>query len=134
MARGAPVLSGSARRMAAGRRDTSVAIQHLTAEPTTGSGYPMETWVTRSPQVLMNRMDVRADEHFSAAQTSAFVETIWQMPYMRSMDPDLVDVPKTRRLVVSGRVYDIRTATAIGRQRGIELLTLAGSRLPAVVS
>lgn len=133
MARGAAVLSGSARRIAAGRRDTSVTIQHLT-EPTTGSGYPVETWVTHSPKVLMSRLDVRADEHFDASQNSAFVETIWQMPYLKTMDPDLVDVPKTRRLVVSGRVYDIRTATAIGRKRGIELLTLAGSRLPAVAS
>jgi ribosomal protein S5 len=45
------------------------------------------------------------------------------------MDPDLVDVQKERRLVVSGRIFDIRAATTIGRRRGIELVTLAGSRL-----
>jgi hypothetical protein len=41
------------------------------------------------------------------------------------MDPDLLDVPKRRRLVYKGRTYDIVAAGQIGRNEGVELLTLA---------
>lgn len=129
MPRGAAVLTGT-RRTAAGRRDTSVSIQHLT-ESAGASHFPVETWVTQSPAVMMNRLDVRADERSTIGQMSAFLETMFQMPYMASMDPALVDVPKYRRLVVAGRIFDVRAASMIGRKRGIELLTIAGTRLPS---
>lgn len=131
MPRGAAVLSGSP-RLAAGRRDSTVTIQQ--ARPVTATtGVEIENWVDLHPTERMSRLDVRADERDAANQTSAFVETVWQMPYRCDMDPDLVDVPAKRRLVFSGRAYDIRSAVRIGRH-GIELLTVAGSRLPAVVS
>jgi hypothetical protein len=40
-------------------------------------------------------------------------------------DPELVDVVKARRLVASGRIYDITAAAQIGRRQGLELLTRA---------
>lgn len=132
MPRGASVLGGHP-RIAAGRRNTTVTIQRL-VEPESGSGYPVDNWVNMRPNVQMSRLDARGDEHFASSQTSAFIETVFQMPYQDDMDPDLLDVPKTRRLVVSGRVFDIRVAVAMPNRKGIELLTLAGSRLPAVVS
>ena len=128
MARGASVLTGS-QRYASGRRDAAVTIQRLT-EGVGASGAPTEAWTTLA-RVQMNRLDVRADEHFTANQESAFVNTIWQMPYMADMDPDAVDVQKSRRLVYSGRSFDIRAAVNIGRMKGIELHTLAGSRIPS---
>jgi hypothetical protein len=119
--------------MAAGRRDTDVDIQFLRPE-SENDGYPVERWQTREVGVMMNRQDVRADERWTASQTSAFVETIFQMPYLPCMDPDLVDVPNERRLVLSGRVFDIRAASMIGRRQGLELLTLSGTRIPEDVS
>lgn len=126
MPRGASVLTGS-KRTAAGRRTVSVAIQHAT-DTVGASRMTVRTWATRPPTVMMSRLDVRADEREAGAQTSAFMETVFQMPYLATMDPNLVDVPKMRRLVVSGRIFDIRAASFVDR-RSIELLTLAGSRL-----
>lgn len=124
--RGAPVLGGDL-RLSAGRRTHRVQIEQLSESE--GTGFPVETWTKLGPPVWMSRLDVRADERFAAHQPSAFIETMWQMPYQCEMDPDLVDVPKTRRLVSNGRAYDIKAASAMGRH-GIELMTLAGSRVP----
>lgn len=131
MPRGAPVLTGKP-RTSAGRRDAAVTIQEATQGVST-SGMPVDDWADLLPVEQMSRLDVRADERYTAHQDSAFIETVWQMPYRSDMDPDLVDVPTMRRLVYSGRAYNIRSATRIGRY-AIELQTLAGARLPAVVS
>jgi hypothetical protein len=44
------------------------------------------------------------------------------------MDPDLVDVPKLRRVLFHGRIHDIVAANQIGMREGVELLTLASGR------
>lgn len=44
------------------------------------------------------------------------------------MDPDLVDVPKKRRLSYQGRIYDITSASVEGRKEAIRLTTLASSK------
>lgn len=113
----------------AGAMDREVTIQALTDGAGT-SGFPVETWADLCT-VWMQRMETRGSERFRAAQLSAPIETRWQMHYTAEMDPDLVDVPKKRRLVYSGRVYDITSATALDRQVGIELMTLAGSAVDA---
>ena len=53
------------------------------------------------------------------------------MSYIASMDPELVDVPKLRRLVYQGRTYEIVHAAMIGRREGIEFLTIASSKAGA---
>jgi hypothetical protein len=53
------------------------------------------------------------------------------MYYRADMDPDLVDVPKARRLVFGGRVHDIAAAQHLGRREGIELSTKATTQVPA---
>jgi hypothetical protein len=100
-----------------------VTIEYLTTvdEP----GFPTETWATLVGVEFMSRLDLRADERYANHQESAYAETSWQMAYRPDMDPELVDVPASRRLVWQGRTYDIVTASLIGERVGIECLTLS---------
>lgn len=116
----------SSESIRAGDRDKWVTIEAFT-EASTGSGYPGGTWAPLAT-VAMSRQDAGADERVVAAQPSAFIQTTWVCPWRPDMDPDLVDVPKLRRLLYGTRRYDIRAATNVGRRRKIELLTLAASK------
>lgn len=114
---------GGAVPMEPGERDTLVTIEQLT-ESTGGSRFPTESWTTLMT-AWMRKLGTKGHERWVAAQVSAPADTQWEMGYVASMDPDLVEVPKTRRLVYQGRVYDIVAADMIGRREGIELLTRA---------
>ena len=117
------VYTAARTQASAGRRDLRVTIEQLT--PSTGStGYPIETWTTLTT-VWMGREDLLAGERFTANQETAFKDTRWEMEYLADMDPDVLDVPKVRRLNHEGRIYNIRSASMIGRRRAIELITLA---------
>lgn len=108
-----------------GERDRLITIQ----EPTEGratSGFPTEDpWVDLD-EVMASYMPLGGRERFAANQTSAPFDTQWQIAYRADMDPDLVDVPKVRRLVYAGRVHDIVSAAVVGRRRGVELNTVSG--------
>lgn len=108
---------------AAGRRDRLVTIEKRTG---VSSGYPIETWVALTT-AWMARNDATADERFvaSQAQEQAYQTTVWHMPYLPEMDPDLVDVPATRRLVYAGRTYNIRSAARAPGLDTVTLVTLA---------
>lgn len=92
------------------------------------SGAPVETWVALTGE-WMSKDDTRGLERLQAMQVAAKFDTYWTMPYRADMDPELVDVPKKRRLLYQGRYYDITSATVIGLKAGIEMQTLAGSRV-----
>lgn len=115
------------RRLASGLRNRRVTIQQLTDSQGT-SGYPVESWVTLAV-VQASKDDATGQERFSANQTTSPFDTTWQVPYLSALDPEMANVPKTRRLVYQNRVYDIVSATLIGMRRGIELKTLAGGLL-----
>lgn len=120
---GRTVLEGKP-SFAAGQRDRYLTIQQLT-EGSGATGYPVDTWTTLS-NVWASRVDLTADERYVAGQESGFSQTRWHLEYREDMDPELVDVVKTRRLFYQGRVYDIRTAVPVGHglHRAIELVTL----------
>lgn len=113
-----------------GERDRLVTIQQRGADTTDEAGEPVETWTTLV-SAYMRRIDAGGRERFQAAQLSAPYDTRWEMGYRADMDPDLVDVPKRRRLLYKGRFYDIVQAALINRQDGIELSTLASGRAEA---
>lgn len=113
---------GADRDYGAARRTHAVLIQTLT--PPTGGSYPVDVWTTLAT-VFMSRVPLRADERFAANQDTAYVEMRWQMPYVPEMDPDIVDVPATKRLTYRGRDYDIQEAVLLDRRVGIELVTRA---------
>lgn len=114
---------GSAIPMEVGERDRLVTIQQM-ADGQATSGFPTETPTTLTT-AWMRTLDVTGMERFAAQQLSAQSVTQWEMGYRSDMDPELVDVCKTRRLVYQGRTYDITSASQIGRREGIELITLA---------
>ena len=112
------------KRYGAGLRDRAVTIEGLTA--TTGpSGFPVESW-TPIATLYAFRRDATGRERFAADQTTAPYDTVWEVNYTRDLDPQTVDVPRTRRLVAEGRVYDVVAAAVIGPRQGIEVTTLAG--------
>jgi SPP1 family predicted phage head-tail adaptor len=110
-----------------GAHDRFITVQALT-ESVGASRRPVESWDTLFG-VWAAKTDMGGRERLVAEQLSAPYDTKWELPYAPSIDPDLVDVRKTRRLVVSGRVHDIVSAQEVGRRRGVEVLTLAGGVL-----
>lgn len=113
--------------MESGERDRYITIQQLT-ESKGSSGFPVEAWTTLV-QMFAMKQDMNATERFRLDQLAAKSDTRWEINYRADMDPDLVDVPKSRRVLYQGRVYDIVAASQIGRLEGVELMTLAGSRI-----
>lgn len=120
------LINGAAVPMEPGERDRAVTIQQLTESNAT-SGFPKEGWTTLVTPVWMRKMDRKGDERFRADQNAGGYETQWEMGYRTDMDPELVNVVKSRRLLYQGRVHDIIEASMIGRREGIELLTIAGT-------
>ena len=114
--------------ISSGKMDRAVTIEAL-AEA--ASGYPVETWGTLADLEWMEKVTVSGSERFATAQVAAQVQTVWRMHWRADMDPDAVDVPKTRRLVFMDRVFDITSAVEVGRRQGIELTTVAASRTDA---
>lgn len=111
-------------QLSSGQRDQEVRIEQL-ASSVASTRYPVETWTTLVATEWMARTELRANERFTANQPLVSTETQWEMEYRADMDPDLLNVPKSRRLVYMGRIYDIVAASVIGPKRGIELLTIA---------
>ena len=107
-----------------------VTIQQLTETRSAVSKGPVESWTTLT-EVWMARTASSGTESFRANQLSGSSVTIWAMRYLASMDPDLVDVPKQRRLFYQGRAYDILEAQVMDRHVGIVLRTLANTEVPA---
>lgn len=118
-----PVLAPRA-RVSAGQRDKHVTIEYLAGSAPGATRFPVETWDTLANE-WMRREDQTANERGAANQEVASIQTLWEMAYRADMDPDLLNVPASRRLHYQGRIFDIIAASTIGSNRGIELLTLA---------
>lgn len=113
-------------RRPSGHRRCRVTIEQRPAADAVDASYtPVDgPWTTLAKE-WMAQETVGGEEQFRARQMSASYDTRWHMTYRKDMDPNLVNVPKLRRLVYSGRVYDVLVATMNGRRDGIELTTLA---------
>jgi head-tail adaptor len=110
------------REASAGQRSRYVLIEQC-EDPT--AQFPQ--WIALD-WVWMSRAELNtmtAGERFVGDQEVAAADTRWVMPYREDMDPELVDVPASRRLVYQGRTYDIRSASPSGWHRELELQTLA---------
>lgn len=106
-----------------GQRDKLVTIQQLT-ESRGASGFPVESWSTLA-SVFMAREDRDGRERFTADQRAADADTRWSMLFREDMDPEFLDVTKTRRLLYRGRTYNITSARPVGWRESIDLLTQA---------
>jgi head-tail adaptor len=114
-----------------GLRDRAITIQQRSAtDAVDASSYePVETWTTLVANCPAAKTEVTGWERFRAEQTSARYDQRWEINYRADMDPELVDVPKVRRLLVGTRVLEIVAAQEIGRREGIALLTVAATGL-----
>lgn len=115
--------------VASGRRDKYVQLEQ--GEKGTGrSTRPVVSWSLLT-NVWAHKDDTGGTERFRASALDATIDATFTIPYLSTMDPELVDVPATRRIVYEGRIFDILYARQVGRRRGIELATKAGSRIDA---
>jgi SPP1 family predicted phage head-tail adaptor len=112
------------RQHSSGERDRLITVQQAT-DGRAPSGAPIETW-TQLCTVMASYRPVGGRERVVMNQISAPFDTQWQIAYRPDMDPDVVNVPKSRRLVFAGRVHDIVSAAVVGRRSGVELMTLSG--------
>lgn len=111
--------------MEPGHRDRVITIRQRgedTADPV--SGEPVATWTDLVVAMPAAKHDIQGRERFAQEQLSARYDRRWIINYRLDMDPELVDVPKSRQVVYHGRAEDIVSAREIGRREGIELLTL----------
>jgi hypothetical protein len=116
-------------RLSSGRRDRVARLEQFTAADTADatSGEPVETWTTLVPRMPVGRIGVSGWERFKENQVTARFDDAWEMNYRADMDPDLVDLPKRRKMVYEGRELDIVYGQVIGRRAGIVVLTLAST-------
>jgi SPP1 family predicted phage head-tail adaptor len=90
------------------------------------SGFPIETWAPLRT-LWMQKVDLIGSEALRADQLSARYDVRFIGPYAPELDPELVDVPATQRLLHRGRVYDIVSAAVVGHFAGIEYHALTHS-------
>lgn len=111
-----------------GERNRIITIEQRTAtDAVGGSGTPVAAFTVLVQNMPAARKDLSGRESWQNATESARFDTRFEINYRLDMDPELIDVPKLRRLVVSGRVYNIVSASVIGQKEGIELSTIAES-------
>ena len=111
-----------------GVRDRYVTIeQRSSADAVESTGFPIETWTTLCGMWAMRRQP-NASETFKANQESASAIVIFEVNYRTDLDPELLDVPKLRRVVYKTIVHDVIAADVTGRRDGIQLTTLSGLR------
>lgn len=126
------IAHGRDRSATAGARDKVVTIQERPeAISKDTSGTPVDgPWTTHLDPVFAERIDLDGRERWNAQQLTSPFDTRWRIPYSASMDPELVNVPKLRRILYHDRVMDIVYARHLGRQEGIELQTITTNKEP----
>lgn len=122
------LVNGTAVPMEPGERDRAVTIEQADDAVST-SKIPIERWTTLASIVWMRKLDANMSERVKAEQVAAAFDTQWEMGYWKEMDPELVDVSKSRRLLYQGRLHLIVGASLIGRREGIELLTISSTKV-----
>lgn len=112
---------------AVGQMDRRVTIEQRT-ETRPASKAPVETWATLAvvSMAIVSQKKRLEGERFTANQMSARQNTVWHTPYRSDLDPEIVSVPRDRRLLYRGRYYDILDATQLlDSTHIIELTTTA---------
>lgn len=116
--------------MDAGKRDRVLTIQQRSVvdTPDSSSGVPEDTWTTLVEHMPAAKTDVSGWKRYINEEPSSRFDVIYEMNYRLDMDPELVDVPKTRRVIVGQRTLDVVYAAEIGRRRGVALFCVASPR------
>jgi SPP1 family predicted phage head-tail adaptor len=114
----------------AGARDRWVTIQGRPEDSTAGSGFPIDGPWTDLATVAMARDDLDAIEVTRANQEQSKMTVRWETAYRPDCDPERLDIAKLRRLCYRDRVYDVLTASMIGRRQTIVFVTEGYSKVP----
>jgi SPP1 family predicted phage head-tail adaptor len=112
------------REHSAGERNKQITIQQLTQDEDS-SGMPLEVWTTLTT-AQASYMPLGGRERLAADHLTSPFDGQFQMAYRPDMDPNLLNVPKMRRIVYDGRVHDIVAASMVGQKRAVELMTASG--------
>jgi SPP1 family predicted phage head-tail adaptor len=112
------------RLMPPGARDRLVDLEKVT-DAVGASGLPTESWSTLVASMPASKDALSGRERLMVSQMSAQAEVKFTINYRLDMDPDMVDVPKQRRVRYQGRIYDVTYAREVGRRQGIELFAMA---------
>ncbi len=119
-------------RLSAGRRDRLITLEARPSTDTIDSeGAPIDgPWTTLEDAMPAAKIELAGSEHVRANQVTARSDQRWEINYRADMDPDLVDVPKLRRVVLNAgaaeqRVLEIVAAVELGRRAGLALYTIA---------
>ena len=99
-----------------GWRTHRVTLEQSVPTVSPSTGFPIETF-TPLGDVWAYQAASSATEILAAEQLAARVGYEWRIPFRADCDPDVVDVPRLRRLVWAGRVHDIVDATRVNGQR-----------------
>lgn len=111
-----------------GQMDRLVTIQQGVESRDATSKAPKITWSTLGTAYMAAR-PARGRERFTAEQLSASGDTVWHTHFREDMDPEIIDVPKYRRLRFRGRTYEITSAVHVGMREALELVTIASQRV-----
>jgi head-tail adaptor len=112
-----------------GLRDRSVVIQSrpVTDEVDT-AGFPSPTW-TALCTMWARKHAASGQERERYGQTTAAAVDVFEVNYRADLDPELLDVPKLRRVLFNSRIHDIVWAETVDRRDGIRLVTLTGQKV-----
>lgn len=80
-------------------------------------GGVVETWEDFAT-VWASKRDVKASEHFKAAQVIAVGTTVFHVRWRNDITPDM-------RLVFEDQEYDIMPPMELGRRDGLEIMAVA---------
>lgn len=117
----------------AGQRDRKITIEQRPAADTLDTeGAPIDgPWTTLVDCMPAAKHDMHGEERMRGDDRIASkFDTRWVINYRLDMDPELLDVPKLRRVKVGDRYHQIVAAAEIGRRQGIEIMTVASTKVP----
>ena len=102
--------------MLAGKMDQRITLKSLTNE-TDALGAVIETWATLDT-VWAEAKDLTGREFVAAAQVNAEVSARFRIRYRTDVTPEM-------RIGWSGREYDIKSISMLGRKDGLEIMASA---------
>lgn len=93
---------------------------------TDSSGFPIDTWVELVANYPARKRVLSTAETWRAGRESAATLCIYEIRYRADMDPDVLDLPASRRIVDRGKTYDVVGAEANGRHDAVVLTCQTG--------
>lgn len=112
-----------------GARDRSIVVQSRPSTDAVDASYaPVDTWSDLCTMWALKRR-ASGGERNRLGQTTVAAIDVFEVNYRADLDPEQLNVPKLRRILFNGRVYDVIDAEVVDRRDGIRLYALAGEQV-----